>query len=355
MKQTVWQLDDQDVFHAPGLAALVFHNAYPEGKQGGIEIIQHGERILTCGDVRLGSAPTQWDLVPKAGDRVREADGLTVPGKFPEIGLAYAIRIEPIGQALQVTVALEGPLPDALVGRLGFNIEIYPGAYMGKTFWMDNNEERETPTHGIFPRQFNGPRQLDAEGTPTLTALAVGQRFVAAPEDPLRRFEVRSLTGSLSLYDGRGTAQNGWFVLREEIPSNAEHPTVVWLIEPHSEPDWKRPPVLCVSQVGYHPDQVKQALLELDPRTTDLAPVTLQRITPEGPVTVKTAVPSRWGRFLAYDYAVFDFSEIRENPGSTACATRRRSAPPSRSIHGSTSATSGSQPWMSSSRSRCAI
>jgi len=230
MKQTVWQLDDQDVFHAPGLAALVFHNAYPEGKQGGIEIIQHGERILTCGDVRLGSAPTQWDLVPKAGDRVREADGLTVPGKFPEIGLAYAIRIEPIGQALQVTVALEGPLPDALVGRLGFNIEIYPGAYMGKTFWMDNNEERETPTHGIFPRQFNGPRQLDAEGTPTLTALAVGQRFVAAPEDPLRRFEVRSLTGSLSLYDGRGTAQNGWFVLREEIPSNAEHPTVVWLI-----------------------------------------------------------------------------------------------------------------------------
>ena len=327
MKETHWQLDHQGVFHAPGLTMLMFHNAYPEGKQGGIEIIQHGERILTCGDLRLSSAPTQWDILPKIGDRISEAGSVSVSGRFPEAGLAYVIHVEPAGPALRVTVDLEGPLPASLVGRLGLNIEIFPGAYMGKAFWMEAEEEGGASTQGVFPRQFNGPRLLNPEGPPALTPMAVGRRFVAAPEDPLRRFEVRSLTGSLSLYDGRGTAQNGWFVLREVIAPDATHPAVAWLIEPHSQPEWRRPPVICISQVGYHPDQVKQALLELDPRTTDLAPVTLQRITPEGPVTVKTAVPSRWGRFLAYDYAVFDFSEIREPGLYRVCYQEEVSSP----------------------------
>ena len=37
MTKTVWQVNDLEYFEAPGLSALVFHNVYPEGKQGGLE------------------------------------------------------------------------------------------------------------------------------------------------------------------------------------------------------------------------------------------------------------------------------------------------------------------------------
>lgn len=65
--------------------------------------------------------------------------------------------------------------------------------------------------------------------------------------------------------------------------------------------------------MGYHPGQVKQAIIELDPRTETLLPATLQRVAPAlGDVDVLTAEPARWGRFLRYDYAVFDFTAVQE-------------------------------------------
>jgi ABC-type transport system substrate-binding protein len=33
-----WQLNALEYFEAPGLSSLVFHNLYPEGKQGGTPI-----------------------------------------------------------------------------------------------------------------------------------------------------------------------------------------------------------------------------------------------------------------------------------------------------------------------------
>ncbi len=39
MTDSVWTLSEHGTFRAPGLLALIFHNRYPEGKQGGIEII----------------------------------------------------------------------------------------------------------------------------------------------------------------------------------------------------------------------------------------------------------------------------------------------------------------------------
>ena len=53
---------------------LVFQNFYPEGKQGGIEIIQHGERIATNGDLRLEPTPGQWGELPKVVKREVDAE-----------------------------------------------------------------------------------------------------------------------------------------------------------------------------------------------------------------------------------------------------------------------------------------
>ena len=150
-----WTLNAQEYFEKPGLSVLVFHNYYPEGKQGGIEIIQHGERIAAVGDVRLEATPGQWSKLPTVGNRT-----------------------------------------------------------------VDRSAQR----------------------------VEVPLRFVK-------------------------------------------------------------------EQVGYHPQQEKRAVIELDPDNVSPGEATLMRIDPvEGLVPILSRPLTHWGRFLRYDYAVFDFTAVRE-PG----------------------------------------
>ena len=44
-------INEKEYFDSPALSVLVFHNVYPVGMQGGIEIIQHNDRIATNGNV----------------------------------------------------------------------------------------------------------------------------------------------------------------------------------------------------------------------------------------------------------------------------------------------------------------
>ncbi len=43
---------------------------YPEGHQGGVGVIQNGERVATNGDIGLNPTPGQCDPIPKVGKRV---------------------------------------------------------------------------------------------------------------------------------------------------------------------------------------------------------------------------------------------------------------------------------------------
>ena len=61
-------INDQDYFEMPGLNVLVYHNTFSEGHQGGIEIIQHENRVATGGNLRLNATPGQWQPVPKIGE-----------------------------------------------------------------------------------------------------------------------------------------------------------------------------------------------------------------------------------------------------------------------------------------------
>ena len=146
--------------------------------------------------------------------------------------------------------------------------------------------------------------------------LAQGPVFVAAPEDPLRRLDIESLSGDLRFIDGRSTQSHGWFLVRSLIPAGTTTGAVRWKITPNAVPGWRRPPVIGISQVGYHPQQDKRAVIELDPRTTSLGEGTLLKVDPEkGLVPVLKQPLVRWGRFLRYDYALFDFTAVRE-PGA---------------------------------------
>ena len=305
-----WILNDEEYFEKPGVSVLVFHDIYPEGKQGGIEIIQHGERVAALGDVRLEPAPGQWGKLPIVGKRIvdRAANRAEVPLRFGKEGIAYRVRVEPDGDAISVTVDLERPLPAEFVGRAGFNLELFPAAYFGKTYHLGR-------TDGVFPRQGNGPTVRD-RAVVWATPLAEGPVFSAAPEDPLRRLTIESLSGDLRFFDGRSTETNGWFLVRSLIPAGATTGAARWKITPNSVPGWRRPPVIGISQVGYHPRQDKRAVIELDPRTTSLGKATLLKVHPQkGLVSVLEQPLVRWGRFLRYDYALFDFTAVRE-PGA---------------------------------------
>src|SRR5215472_15360758 len=77
------RLNDKDYLEARGLNVLVyqnsFHPVFGDQKLGGLEIILHGERIATGGDVRLLPTPEQWDVIPHFIQRKRGAapNGLT--------------------------------------------------------------------------------------------------------------------------------------------------------------------------------------------------------------------------------------------------------------------------------------
>ncbi|MBN1887092.1 MAG: glycoside hydrolase family 9 protein [Thermoflexales bacterium] len=304
----MWVLTDQEYFDAPGLSALVFHNSYLEGKQGGVELIQHGERVVTNCAVFLEPIPHQWSPLATAGPRqVDRASGVVdVPLAFAEHGLACTLRVWADGLALGLAVDLDKPLPPEWIGKVSLNLEIFPALYFGKGFCLGQ-------TCGVFPRQANGP-VLRAGGGLEPVPLAEGPRLVVAPEDPLRKIVIEQAHGSLALYDGRNGAQNGWFVVRGLLQAGATRDAAEWRITLNSLPGWRRAPVIAISQVGYHPDQAKRAVIELDPRTEQLEQAVLEQVGPEEPHVVLAAEPSRWGRFLRYEYAVFDFTQLRQ-PG----------------------------------------
>ena len=137
-------LNEKDYFEMPGLNVMVFEDFYPEGHQGGVSIIQNGKRIATNGDIRLGPAPGQWQPLPKKGERTvdhtnqcismtmsypdssRHRQGFN-PMIYADLQFDYKVNVEAEGQSFRITVDLEEPLPKKWIGKVGFNLELFPG------------------------------------------------------------------------------------------------------------------------------------------------------------------------------------------------------------------------------------
>jgi endoglucanase len=205
-------------FEMPGLNVLVYNNTFPEGHQGGIEIIQHGVRVATNGELRLSPSPGQWQPIPKLGigyeargvspqgvdlksrivdtvnneislpcsypDSSRSRQGFN-PIIYPDLQIKYTVHVKGIGKSFIIRVDLEKPIPDEWVGRVGYNLELFPGDLYGKTYFMDNNT-------GIFPRQANGPTYFNPDNEAEAKPLAEGNRLVIAPENDLQRMIIES-------------------------------------------------------------------------------------------------------------------------------------------------------------------
>ncbi len=331
------ELNEAEYFAADGAEVLVFSNWYDglfaDSKISGVEIIQRGERIATNGDVRLSATPGQWDPIGRMIERVVDpATGkVTVTLEYPDNGFTYKIEARRAGDSVQLAVVLDQPLPEALAGRAGLNLEFLPSSYFRQSYFADG-------VPGAFPRSPAG----DMETTPERNAasgrdfgpgaeplpMARARDLVLAPEDPAARVRIAAREGEVALYDGRNQAQNGWFVVRGLIPSGRTGRVVEWTLTPAVTPGWRREPVIGHSQVGYVPSQAKRAVIELDRADTSGGEAQLLRIAPDGSESVVLAgTPENWGDYLRYSYATFDFSAVRE-PGLYALSYRgQRTAP----------------------------
>ncbi|MGZ3306519.1 MAG: cellulase N-terminal Ig-like domain-containing protein, partial [Asticcacaulis sp.] len=319
------KLNDKGYFEAPGLNVTVFADIYPDGHQTGVTVIQHGVRVAANGDLRLEPSPGQWSPMPagdgppavdKAGNSVTQTlhypdasknrTGFN-PIDYPDLNFTYHVRVTPLdGDAFQVSVDLDKPLPKDWEGKVGFNFELFPGDLFGKTWLMDQQQ-------GIFPRQANGP-VVDDHGQLVTAAMAKGRTLTVAPDSDLQRMKIESQTGTLELIDGRGNFNNAWYVVREVTKPGATRDAITWVITPNVDPNWRYTPVVQVSQVGYRPDQPKTIIVEQDVRDTRADPLVLYKMTAEGKRAVKTFATRPWGHFLRYNYVSADLTSVTE-PG----------------------------------------
>lgn len=334
-----------------GVDVMAFYDFYPEGHQGGISVLMNGHRVATNGDIRMEATPGQWQPVPKQLSRVVEGNTITAtlmypdstrhltgfnPMIYPDVQLKYTVRTEAVADHVEVTVDLDSPIPDFMIGKIGFNLEFFPGSLFGKPWIMDQQT-------GIYPQQPNSPLasstpnylhtgNFHQSGKPIIDfqrftspedgynpviadniiaePYAVGRKFTSRPDDPYSKITIESLTGDLKLYDGRMNHNNGWFVLRSEVAAGATKGAVKWIITPNVVKDWIYQPVIQTSQVGYQTKQEKVAVLEMDMRDKLEGEAEIFKIESNGSQKVKTVLPTAWGNFLRYQYAHIKFSDI---------------------------------------------
>lgn len=327
------KINEKEYFETPGVNVFVFNNQYNgmffDEKTAGIELIHHGVRTATGGAVRLQNTPEQWDLVPTVLNRKvdRAAQSVSVDLYYQRYDFRAKVTVFAKDKGLEINVWLDKPVPASLVGSAGFNLEFLPSAYFEKNYCMDGQ-------FGFFPRypsgntvvqpnakkipQFAEHSTFDDRGRSEFIVplpLASGKSVVLSPEDPENRVKISSSDADLMLLDGRNLAQNGWFVVRSLLPARQTGKVLSWYLEANAIPNWIRKPVVQFSQVGYTPEQQKIAVIELDVHDKPLRTASVYSISPDGQATCRyTGEVKAWGPYMRYNYAKFDFSEIKQ-PG----------------------------------------
>lgn len=326
-------LNDLEYFEGTGVNVLVYSNTFNGGfndeKNSGIEVIHHGVRTVQGGAVRLNKTPEQWDLVPTTTDRRvdRENNTIEVDLRYEDYDFNSRLVVTSKGKAVEISVVLDKPVPAALEGKAGFNLEFIPSQYWQKTYIMDGQigrlsrytaSETVAVPNSEKPKQYKGFKTYDDRGTDKFVdaiPLSTGHNIIMASDTPERMITVSSEDAVIELYDGRVLAQNGWYVLRSELPAGKTGKVLTWTVKPNDIPGWVREPNIGFSQVGYIPSQPKVAVIELDKNDKVQSSASLYKINADGTSSKAfSGATKEWGRYYKYNYVHFDFSSVTE-PG----------------------------------------
>ncbi len=345
----MFKLDKKKEYISDGAAQIsCFSDFYPEGHQSGVTVVMCNERIAANGDVRFEPTPGQWQPLPKLLERKVTGDSIIQklkypderrdrrgfnPLLYPDYEFEYEVSVRPALQSVEVVVNLREQIPEEYIGKLFFNLELFPGKLFGKSFIFDGKS-------GTFPRQPLSPavyrksnyqkdakekddglrmfKTDDGQYNPLIADDIIGKPYgegrkvTIAPEDDCSRFSIESKTADIKLYDGRFNHNNGWFVLSSEIPAKKTKEAIKWIITPNVVERWCAEPTIQISQVGYHPNQPKKAVIELDVSDKTRRNTVLYKITENGAKAIRMGAPTLWGKYLRYKYLILDFSDVKE-------------------------------------------
>jgi endoglucanase len=326
-------LNDREYFETQGVNILVYNNLFTGGfndeKNAGIELIHHGVRTSQGGAVRLSNTPEQWDLVPAISNRTVNKASKTIEAKlrYNDYDFDSRVVVTAKGKGIEISVYLDKPVPKALEGSAGFNLEFLPSQYWGKTYLMDGRINRFpryvagntiTRPNSEKPKQFKGYKTSDDRGTGRFIdplPLETGRTFLLAPDEPGRLVKITSTDADLMLFDGRVLAQNGWFVVRSLLPAGKTGKVLTWTVEPNAIKGWLREPNIGFSQVGYIPSQQKVSVIELDKKDKPVAKASIYKVCDDGKaIKVFSGKIVPWGNYFKYHYVKFDFSSVKK-PG----------------------------------------
>ncbi|MET0355678.1 MAG: glycoside hydrolase, partial [Cellvibrio sp.] len=297
-------INDKNYFTMQGLDVTVFSDIYPDGHQTGVTIIQHGSRVAANGDIRLEVSPGQWSPVPVGGaqsvdkehQRITQTMSYPDPSKdkkgfnpidYPDLKFSYQVSVTALkNNQFRISVDLDAPLPAEWVGKIGFNLELFPEELFGKAFLMDQQS-------GIFPLQPNGPIE-NVGGEFIAAPLAVGNKLVVAPDQDKKRIVIENITqnkntSKLELWDGRANHNNGWYIVRTSIPANTTKNAIQWIITPNVVKGWQYEPVLQVSQIGYSTTQPKKLVIEQDAKDLKIDDVKIYKLGESGKQLIRQA------------------------------------------------------------------
>ncbi|MDW7691364.1 glycoside hydrolase family 9 protein [Flammeovirgaceae bacterium SG7u.111] len=327
------KLNDLEYFEKQGVNVLVYSNLFTGGfndeKNAGIELIHHGVRTAQGGTVRLSNTPEQWDLVPEIPTRTVDPASKSIEAtlRYEDYDFDSRVVVTAKGKGVEISVYLDKPLPEAVEGDAGFNLEFLPSQYWGKTYLIDGRINRfsryvvgntVTKPNSEKPKQFKGYVTSDDRGTGKFIdplPLETGRTLLLAPEDPERSVKISSDGTDLMLFDGRVLAQNGWFVVRSLLPAGKTGKVLTWTVEPNAIGGWLREPNIGFSQVGYLPSQQKVSVIELDKNDKPLSTASLYKIGNDGQTSeVFSGAIEPWGDYYKYHYVKFDFSSVN-TPG----------------------------------------
>src|SRR5919107_206755 len=174
------KLNDLEYFERQGVNVLVFNNLFTGGfndeKNAGIELIHHGVRTAQGGAVRLSHTPEQWDLVPDISNRKVNRASKTIEAtlRYKDYDFDSRVVVTAKGKGVEISIYLDKPVPKALEGSAGFNLEFLPSQYWQKAYLMDGRFNRfpryvvgntVTKPNSQKPKQYKGYVTADDRGT----------------------------------------------------------------------------------------------------------------------------------------------------------------------------------------------
>lgn len=296
------EMKPEGYFEGPGFAFLVYQNDYLVGKRGGLQMFLHGKRVLDAGEV-IGLSPSGQSLdfnFKDIGNRVVDyKKGLSIiSGKIKPVNINYNLICRTDGKSIILTVELNDVVDWSKISSLLLKLEVFPMEYRYKTY-------RGGETTGYFPERYMGKEVLISDA----------KEIFIAPEDPLKSIVITSNNAALSLIDGRARENiNGFMIFAALSPHSSKKQFSV-KVTPKIDFDWRREPIIQVSQVGYHPSQKKMAVIELDSRIINIKEARLHSLERDGTKTlVKSEKPEKWGPLFNYNYYIFDFTDVKK-PG----------------------------------------